>query len=906
MLTRFKTNVLEYFQNSEERIRQLVNRVGQGRLPDDADPYLKAKLYWGRLQSKVTRGYDEAKDILADVDRLARKTGTDFDNLRDAVNDYLIARHAPERNAVHGDGAAGLTDAQARYKLGQINARPDAADIRRIADKAQALNNRTLEMLHDADVISTAMFTKLRSIYRHHVPLNRVLKEEPNFAGAIAGRGFDVYTSGIKKAKGSDLEHRDILGNVLTNYEQAALRSEKNLVDLSTLAFVRRHKVDLAGLMRVRPPKIIGQRSDGSPIFEQTADPRILHLFEDGRPVWVEIADPHLAAAFRGIGRQQLPEFMRFIAGFTRLYAGLQTRFNPEFAAPNKLRDLQEALVYLAADKNIRGKGALKAVTRDPGSIKAVLDYLAGRNTPGAQRYAEMKDVGGTTGGLGLSTRAQVELNVAKLEKIAKSRPRQFAQQLVELVDHWNTIFEDSTRLSIYTTALERGLSKERAAFHAKTGTVDFNTMGTAGPVINALWMFSNASIQGSAKMLRSLKNPKVALGLGVTLGSAVAAVIEWNDSVDPDWRDKVPKYDRLNSLPVMLPTTEGEGVRYVSLPVSWGLKPLYVLASHAYDTAKGTGAGLAQMLSDFLVSVVEAYNPVGGTDPLQAMAPTILDTPIDLGRNQSWSGARIKPDLDPDLPEDERYFMRLKDTASGRAAIATTEALHDVAGIEVSPADLAYATEQYLGGAGRAAGKAFNAITGVASGTPPPSAELPFISRFYRERAQEELGQGTVRERDIIQGHRANQARARFEIRDRADDALRRIKALPESERPVEFLRLKRADREAAEIVAKQLTKQALGQTHTDAAILKLGVENGERARYIAEQLQAMPTEQRKPYLVQLRRKKILTGPVFRQVRALMAGRQLKRRPPPVKTPPGYGGLQTGDPFADLVPQTP
>jgi uncharacterized protein YchJ len=115
--------------------------------------------------------------------------------------------------------------------------------------------------------------------------------------------------------------------------------------------------------------------------------------------------------------------------------------------------------------------------------------------------------MGGTTGGFALSTRKQTQINLDKIFRTAQSKPRQAAQKVVEYVDAWNTIFEDSTRLSVYKAALEKGLSKERAAFLAKEASINFNRMGTGGPVINALWMFSNASIQGSAKMLRAMRN---------------------------------------------------------------------------------------------------------------------------------------------------------------------------------------------------------------------------------------------------------------------------------------------------------------------------------------------------------------------------------------------------------------
>src|SRR3990167_11163260 len=112
---------------------------------------------------------------------------------------------------------------------------------------------------------------------------------------------------------------------------------------------------------------------------------------------------------------------MRAVSTFTRYYSGLATRFNPEFAAPNKIRDVQEMMTYLAAQKDMGVKGVLKSLVGDPASIKAVTDGLRGADTPGARIYHEMKAAGGTTGGLGLSTRAQTELNIDKIFATASS-----------------------------------------------------------------------------------------------------------------------------------------------------------------------------------------------------------------------------------------------------------------------------------------------------------------------------------------------------------------------------------------------------------------------------------------------------------------------------------------------------
>lgn len=879
----WRTALLEFFQNSEERMHRLVDRLGQGRLPDTADPYLKATLYHGRVGTRVRYGNEIAEGIISDIADLARASRVSHEDMRALVNDYLISRHAPERNALHGDGAAGITMADARAQLARIGGRADGPRIAAIADRVATLHAQSLDALSNAGVISQQTHTDLRTVYAHHVPLNRILPDAADVSGAIAGRGFDVYSSGIKRAKGSDLEVNDILGNVLSNFEQAMIRSEKNLVDLSTLEFVRRHRQDLTGIAEEMRPPIIGTRSNGQPIFQQSNDPRVLHLFENGRPVLVRFTDARLAAAFKATNRESLPTVMRWVASVTRFYSGLQTRFNPEFAFPNKLRDLQETAVYLASRREIGAHGAARMLARDPGSTKAILDFLAGRNTPGARLYQEMLNAGGTTGGMGLSTRDQVTLNIGSLDRLAQSSPRRFARRVVALVDNWNTIFEDSTRLSVYRQARAQGLSRGRAAFLAKEASINFNRMGTAGPVINGLYMFANASIQGSVKMIRSLRNPRVAAGVGLLVAASVVAISEWNDDIDPDWRDKVSKWDRLNSLPIVLPNEQGEGIRYVSIPVSWGLKPLMVAAATAYDAAKGHAVEWSTALADIATSMIEAYNPVGGTDLGQAVTPTIGDTPLDIARNRSWTGGPIRPDQDPNLPADKQYFLKMKDTKSGRAAIKSTEALHDYTGVELSPADLSYAIEQYIGGAGRSARKTLDTLIGVGTGAPPPADEFPMLSRFYRERSQEEIGRGAGGASEDVTGHLREQSRDRFDRRSRIDDIVRSMESLSPGHKQEQLRALAKQDRQLFLDVKELVDAKARGLTWQERQVLRLGVS--ERAAYIADELRPLPPSERTPHLAELRRKKILTPEVMRQVHRLLGAGPAQ--------PPAFRGLQ-------------
>lgn len=861
-----KTSVLEFLQNSEERVRQMVNKPGV-QVTDSADPYLKMTLSPGRVGARMEAAKNEVKDIILDL----KNTKVS----RQELSDYLQARHAPERNAALGDGAAGVTTKEAGERLAQFEAGPNIARIQALEKKVQAINRRTLEILKDGGVISEEFVSKLKTKYKNHVPLNRIMAETDDFAGALSGKGYDVKSSGIFAAKGSQRKVSDILGNVVHNYEQAVIRSEKNLVDQATLNFVRQNKDILGDSFEIIKPRAIGKTfgENGKLIMEKTNDPSILQMFENGKKIWIKVKDPKLAMALRGVNRGTVPPVLRAVASFTRLYSGLMTRFNPEFALPNKIRDLQEVMVYLSSQKGVGVKGAAGVVAKDVKSVPDVIAFLRGKDTPGARLYKEMKELGGTTGGMGLSTRKQTELSIEKLEKLANSKTKNIAENLVGYIDNLNMIFEDSTRLSVYKQALSQGLSKERAAFLAKEASINFNRMGTGGPVINALWMFSNASIQGTVKMLRSLKNPKTLGIVATTVGSAVAATNSWNDDVDPEWREKVSKWDRLNSLVVMLPNTDGQGADYFTIPVSWGIKPIKVMADYAYDAASGQEFNARTAMNDLSAAILNAYNPVGGTNFVSAVMPTIGDVPADIAMNLSWTGNKIRPDFDPNAPKDIQYYSSLGDTKTGQVAISISEMLQKHLKIAVSPADIKYAFDQYIGGIGRTVEKTGNTVAGLATGDVPDLDEFPIVSRFYRSRTEEEvaLNSWSAATTAKVKGQLQEQSRDRFKIKNEAEKLYDELRRLPVAEANARAAALKKTDNLLYVKLKETMEEKKLGLSYTERLMKQLGVTNGERAKFVYEEIMKMPRAERNAYYADLKKKKVITDTVDKQLKQLL-----------------------------------
>lgn len=854
------TKVRETVQDNAIRIRKLQETSGV-RVADDADPYLAKKLFIGRASERLEEVNDAIKNIDQQIVKVSKALGIEDKQLMQDVNDYLIARHAPERNKALGDMAAGITDDQAKGVLKRIESSSYSKQVKKIAEQIQALNKQTLDVLYESGVITKKAYKELSENFKYHVPLNRVFDEEDDILQVLTTRGMDVKKTGLYQAKGSVRDISDVLQNVTDNLKSAVMRAEKNLVDNEIARFAKLN--ESTGLFTEIPY-----------VKARKSDEQILFYFDKGVHKALRIEDRRLAAAFRGVNMQFMPPLLRFVPIYTRLYSSLATRFNPEFLLPNKIRDIQEMAVFAASKDKIGFSGAGKSVLRDPASIKSISEFMLGKNTAGARLYKQMRLDGGTTGGLGLSTKKQATIDLAKIRKTNRSSIRKGLVKTLETIDNVNQIIEDSSRLSVYKTALDRGLSRREAARLAKDATIDFNQMGTGGPIINSLYMFSNASIQGSTKMLKAMKNPKVAATVVTVVGTATALTNQHNDAIDSDWRDKVPEWDRYNNLVILLPSSDGD-INYFKLPVSWGLKPIKVSMDYLYDLSQEK-ATIPDAIEGIMAATLDSYNPVGGTDALSTATPTPLDIPVEIGRNRAWHGGKIKPDYDPNSPEALKYFKSLTDTTSGKAFKDITKYFYKKTDgrVDVSPADLEYAFQQYIGGLGRFSSKVISTIQSVGTGEGLPKADdLPITSRFVGQKTSEEVGD------------RLMPAGKFYDIRDDVEGADKFRKAelkdlyaemkqmSPEDRQKAMQELVNSGDVDAIKTIFDEFKKDAKGLTQIESSFSSASVKT--RATYLIEVQKTMSPDERAELMKRLIEKGLLTRAVIEEYMKLSTSQQ-------------------------------
>jgi hypothetical protein len=872
-LNNFITSTRETFQDSWIKIKQLQNKQGLDDLTEGT-PYARYVLGSGRVEGRNRELSGFMESLATDYQRIADEYAVPVNTLRDDVNAYLWYKHAPERNAKLGDGAAGVLSDDAIKNLDELKSKPYFKEIEAKAKLVQDLGKEKLDVLESSGIISKESRAELESLYPNYVSFERVF-DDADFTGSFT-RGYDVKSSTLRRAKGSQLQIDDIVSNQIFNLSRAYVAAEKNTVMKALVDFEKTQKLGMLEVVSAKPmfnKDLTPVLKDGKPVLNEPKvkqfknDEGLVPFFDEGKKKYLKFKDEGIADIVSGISFQKLPGFLDFIPKITRLYSQLQTRFSPSFMAPNKIRDLQEALVYFASTNG--GKYRLaSAIKKDKESIQTIFSYLRNKdlNAPLQKEYDEFLKSGATTGGLSAMTKGDIKFEWEDALKTQSSKPRQFAQKVIKSIDFWGEVTENSTRFTVYRLAKEAGKSAEEAAFIAKEASVNFNKTGTAGPIVNSLYMFANAAIQGNTKMLKALKNPKTAAKLLTVIGGSVVAVNQYNNSIDPDWKKKVNKWDRVRGLNIVVPKKDGS-FGYFSIPVGYGLIPIKATFDSVDDVITGD-MNIGDAVKNVTTSMIQSYNPVGGTDLLQALTPTIAEVipVIDIARNKAWHGGMIRPEYDPYAPNSTKYFKDLKDTATGRGAILATAALSKL-GIELSPEDLVYAYESVIGSAGKDVSNLFDTLVGATRGEVDIN-KTPIIRRFYREKSEEKV-QTASSFYDKLDTALTEQSRDKFYIKQQAEGVADHLSVLETTEERAAYLKeIATQKPEVFEKFKDIVTDKNAGLTYSQRKVKELNIKNGARAKFIYDEvLKGESTETQKQILKEYVAKGLVDKEVLTQL---------------------------------------
>jgi len=771
-----------------KRIVEAVKSTGK-EIASKWNPYLQEELYHGRTANASLEFQDkEWLPLLKDMEAKGVTIGE--------LEKYLLNRHAEDYNKLVAkrnpnrpemqDGGSSIATADARKYLADLD--PETkAKYDELAARVDGITKGTRQLLKDTGYEKAERIEAWEKAFPNYVPLMREEGDfDYNFGSFGTGRGFDVRRDFSRSAMGSKRNVVDIIGNVIAARNNAIALTEKNRVAQAVYGLaLEAPNPDFWMAINPEAEKIpedaidelraMGLDEEAAEYLMKEPKQRVLDPKRDQivsrintklrendfvlatringekRYVFFNPKDPRAkraATALKNLDAQDLGTALGMVAKVTRWMASVNTQYNPIFGPYNFLRDLQSAALQLSTTE-LAGQQKEIAANVVP-SLKVIYSSLRkrrkGEKVDGemADLWKEFQSEGGQTGFKDNFSRTQdrTEALLNEMEKITEGKIKANARAVFDWLSDYNDSLENAVRLSAYKVAKEKfkkeGFSdsevKQKAASLAKNLTVNFNRKGDVATQMGALYAFFNASMQGTARMIETLKGPtgKKIMAGGLLLGGMQAALLAAAGFDE----DEPPEFIR--SKNIVIPTGDGD---YFAFPMPLGF---HVIPGISRILTEWTLSGFddtAKRVTDLTGLFLDAFNPIGNAGwSVQTITPTVLDPLVALGENKDWTGKPIsKEDLFSLRPTPG--YTRAREGANWLSTnlaeylnLASGGTKHQPGVLSPTPEQIEYLVGQVFGGVGREAIKLTTSIEKTATGEDLPPYKIPLYGRFFGE----------------------------------------------------------------------------------------------------------------------------------------------------------------------------
>jgi hypothetical protein len=519
---------------------------------------------------------------------------------------------------------------------------------------------------------------------------------------------------------------------------------------------------------------------------------------KDGEEFFVELKDERLRRAILSVNASEADNLIRKFSMVNRFLSMMNTSLNPEFVVGNFSRDLQTAIYNIVGEQTMEG-GKIKDVKRITRRVLKDVIPSMGVVYKGMRRY-NMKD--GTLRGdiTGISETDYLDFREF-MESGAKAdwfytRPAEEQVQTIQsMVDMANGTFtgnfrkgyegvmnfvedangsvENAVRFAAFKAArdellnsgVDRAEAVATASTLAKNLTVNFNRKGMQGDLLNALYLFYNASVQGTMNFARGLnvfdpgssrtKQAMVASMIG--FGALMAARGEEESEENPDsgrsYYSEIPDYIKERNIVIMAEPSEApkkganniyldkngkeyanKAQYYYTIPLPYGYNVFHVAGVKLFEMKNDT-ISVEKASGDLLSAFLGSFSPIGFF-PL----PTITQPFWELAKNENYFGSPIYKENFPTGVQSPASQLAMSSTRTPFKNAA--KILNSLTGgneyesgyMDVSPDALEHIAEFALGGAGTFGLRSMNAFEKWMAGEELESREVPFLRRVMGE----------------------------------------------------------------------------------------------------------------------------------------------------------------------------
>jgi hypothetical protein len=664
----------------------------------------------------------------------------------------------------------------------EIDMMPEELELRKQVKELMAKNR---ELLGDK---ITSIKDIMKDLYRGRNELkDRKVRLEKQFMSRKSDAAKEKVKVKLDKIN-ADIQNATDAIETLKAQRKALLESNEVSAMQKALAAKRtelKRVLDTKGYKIIRNPDGTTSKVRKAKYFEGVQNTRaglgtgtITAVDENGirRRVWIK--DPNLYAAWTGknIPSWALHPILKYTSIILRTMAKFFTTWNPEFIFTNMFRDMQTASIHirhLAQDIKRLGIDAneltKRAAKNYKDAAKAMWHYERGtlaETDPWYPIVKMFKKHGGYTTmyNMGTFKKSYNDLQQA-IENIsnpsATTKVKKGLMNVMGYIEDASTAMENATRLAAFKAIseamIENNVSAEEAYSRAANAsldlTVNFTKKGTWGPALSSLYLFANASIQSTARMMKAmfpasdkgkpiLKRRITRYAGGIMLASFLVA--EAGRGIGGDDDDGISHYDKVNewsrntNMIIM-----GPGGKYVKIPLSYGYQIFWVMGQIMSDMLHGR-MNISDSIRRMVASTVANFSPVAADEGWATFLPAQIKPLIQIQMNQNYLNNPIFPDKLP-WERGEKPDSQKKWDSTNIALGAAFEWLNWVSGgskdrsglIDISPAAAEYVMGQYLGGIGKVALDSIDVAVKLLSGRTldiNPITDIPMVRRFAGE----------------------------------------------------------------------------------------------------------------------------------------------------------------------------
>jgi len=418
--------------------------------------------------------------------------------------------------------------------------------------------------------------------------------------------------------------------------------------------------------------------------------PNVPHIsfIENGKKVHIKVP-AEIELAIRGFDTQTSNVLIDALRPINNVFRAGTTGFNPAFAVTNPIRDLVSGAVV---SKNARKSyNPINLVN----SIFATLGKPLNQNDTAIFRSFEKSNKGAYS--INQYVKKKESETLMRQQALTGSSQKQKwsnyavhpSKAMRALADGFNSFVGKSEQVvrfagfkGTYEQAIKQGATLDEAtqiaSRAARENTVDFMAAGSWGKVLNSVFPYSNAGVQGSRTLFRSIaERPVSTTAKIITLvGMPVATTTIWNN-MDEDRRNiynTIPEYVKESNFVIIKPGAKWDeknrrwdGVVLIPKPpgLSDTVEPTRRYIEYVFDTDPEKSQTLAGFLTGDVGktanNIAGTLSPIDFSDPnkfLSSVTPQALKptTEAILGKD-FFTGRDLIPNNMQDLPADRQKF---------------------------------------------------------------------------------------------------------------------------------------------------------------------------------------------------------------------------------------------------------